>query len=267
MSGTGEVPGSHQRFQVPGTLVDPHHPAAVGTQSRRLRAALGGLTLIPGAAAEAGLSVCLQSVVQPRAQQALLLDRPRAPSVLSCLSDGDLRGPGLRSRSQELPEMDSFSSEDPRDTETSTSASTSDVGFLPSAMGPNTSIEEEAQEEPPPLGLLPDMLHLAEGSFVEQPGWRDLGVGTPDLSRGSPFHNEALPGSQGGPNEGDPEDTEGGPGLSLERPLQEVLDLLRSVDPAPPQLRELEYQILTFRERLKVCALSAGGTPCLLMVP
>ncbi|KAI4538606.1 hypothetical protein MG293_012009 [Ovis ammon polii] len=191
------------------------------------------------------------SVVQPRAQQALPLDRPRAPSVLSCLSDGDLRGPGLRSRSQELPEMDSFSSEDPRDTETSTSASTSDVGFLPSAMGPNTSIEEEAQEDPPPLGLLPDMLHLAEGSFVEQPGWRDLGVGTPDLSRGSPFHNEALPGSQGGPDEGDPEDTEGGPALSLERPLQEVLDLLRSVDPAPPQLRELEYQILTFRERLK----------------
>uniref|UniRef100_A0A4W2CSJ8 RIPOR family member 3 n=1 Tax=Bos indicus x Bos taurus TaxID=30522 RepID=A0A4W2CSJ8_BOBOX len=191
------------------------------------------------------------SVLQPRAQQALLLDRPRAPSVLSCLSDGDLRGPGLRSRSQELPEMDSFSSEDPRDTETSTSASTSDVGFLPSAMGPNTSIEEEAQEEPPPLGLLPDMLHLAEGSFVEQPGWRDLGVGTPDLSRGSPFHNDALPGSQGGPDEGDPKDTASGPGLPLERPLQEVLDLLRSVDPAPPQLRELEYQILAFRDRLK----------------
>uniref|UniRef100_A0A8B9WJH9 RIPOR family member 3 n=2 Tax=Bos mutus grunniens TaxID=30521 RepID=A0A8B9WJH9_BOSMU len=191
------------------------------------------------------------SVLQPRAQQALLLDRPRAPSVLSCLSDGDLRGPGLRSRSQELPEMDSFSSEDPRDTETSTSASTSDVGFLPSAVGPNTSIEEEAQEEPPPLGLLPDMLHLAEGSFVEQPGWRDLGVGTPDLSRGSPFHDDALPGSQGGPDEGDPKDTASGPGLPLERPLQEVLDLLRSVDPAPPQLRELEYQILAFRDRLK----------------
>ncbi|KAM9682488.1 RIPOR family member 3 isoform 1-T1 [Dama dama] len=191
------------------------------------------------------------SVLQPRAQQALLLDRPRAPSVLSCLSDGDLQGPGLRSRSQELPEMDSFSSEDPRDMETSTSASTSDVGVLPSAMGPNTSIEEEAQEDPPPLGLLPDMLHLAEGSFVEQPGWRDLGVGTPDLSRGSPFHNHALPGSQEGPDEGDPEDTAGGPGLPLERPLQEVLDLLRSMDPAPPQLRELEYQVLTFRDRLK----------------
>ena len=32
-------------------------------------------------------------------------------------------------------------------------------------------------------------------------------------------------------------------------------------DPAPPQLRELEYQILAFRDRLKVCGLSAGGTP------
>lgn len=62
MSGIGEVPGSHQRFRVPGTLVDPRHPAAVGTQSRCLGAALGGLTLIPGAAAEAGLSVCLSPV-------------------------------------------------------------------------------------------------------------------------------------------------------------------------------------------------------------
>ena len=191
----------------------------------------------------------------------MLLDRPRAPSVLSCLSDGDLQGPGLRSRSQELPEMDSFSSEDPRDMESSTSASTLDVGVLPSAMGPSTSIEEEAQEDPPPLGLLPDMLHLAEGSFVEQPGWRDLGVGPPDLSRGSPFHNHVLPGSQEGPNEGNPEDTAGGPGLPLERPLQEVLDLLRSMDPAPPQLRELEYQVLTFRDRLKVCVLFAGARP------
>ncbi|CAI9154832.1 unnamed protein product [Rangifer tarandus platyrhynchus] len=191
------------------------------------------------------------SVLQPRAQQALLLNRPRAPSVLSCLSDGDLQSPGLRSRSQELPEMDSSSSEDPRDTEPSMSASTLDVGVLPSAMGPNSSIEEEAQEDPPPLGLLPDMLRLAQGSFVEQPGWRDLGVGTPDLSRGSPFHNHVLPGSQEGPDEGDPEDTAGGPGLPLERSLQEVLDLLRSMDPAPPQLRELEYQVLTFRDRLK----------------
>ena len=157
--------------------------------------------------------------------------------------------------------MDSVSSEDPRDMESSTSASTLDVGVLPSAMGPSTSIEEEAQEDPPPLGLLPDMLHLAEGSFVEQPGWRDLGVGPPDLSRGSPFHNHVLPGSQEGPNEGNPEDTAGGPGLPLERPLQEVLDLLRSMDPAPPQLRELEYQVLTFRDRLKVCVLFAGARP------
>ncbi|XP_059979915.1 RIPOR family member 3 isoform X1 [Lagenorhynchus albirostris] len=191
------------------------------------------------------------SVLQQPAQQALLLDRPRATSILSCLSDGDLRGPGLRSRSQELPEMDSFSSEDPRDTETSTTASASDVGFLPLAIGPNTSIEEGAQEDPPPLGLLPEVFHLAEGSFVEQPGWRNLGVESLDRPRGSPFRNHVIPGGQEGHDETETEDGVDGPGVPLERPLQDVLDLLRSTDPAPPQLRELEYQVLSFRNRLK----------------
>ncbi|XP_074203532.1 RIPOR family member 3 isoform X4 [Camelus bactrianus] len=192
----------------------------------------------------------IKSVLQQPAQQALLLDQPRATSILSCLSDGDLRGPSLRSQSQELPEMDSFSSEDPRDTETSTSASTSDAGFLPLAIGPNTSIEEEAQEEPPPLGLLPEMFHLAGGAFVEQPGWRNFGVESLDLPQGSPFHDHMIPGSQEGHDEGETEDVDG-PRVPLERPLQEVLDLLRSRDPAPPQLRELEYQVLGFRDRLK----------------
>ncbi|EPY88329.1 hypothetical protein CB1_000178007 [Camelus ferus] len=159
------------------------------------------------------------SVLQQPAQQALLLDQPRATSILSCLSDGDLRGPSLRSQSQELPEMDSFSSEDPRDTETST-------------------------------GLLPEMFHLAGGAFVEQPGWRNFGVESLDLPQGSPFHDHMIPGSQEGHDEGETEDVDG-PRVPLERPLQEVLDLLRSRDPAPPQLRELEYQVLGFRDRLK----------------
>uniref|UniRef100_A0A8P0SG91 RIPOR family member 3 n=1 Tax=Canis lupus familiaris TaxID=9615 RepID=A0A8P0SG91_CANLF len=191
------------------------------------------------------------SVLQQPAPQALLLGGPRATSILSYLSDRDLRGPGLRSQSQELPEMDSFSSEDPRDAETSTSASTSDVGFLPLAIGPNTSIEEEAQEDPRPLGLLPEMAHQAGGPFVEQPGWRNLGIEGPSLPRGSPFHNHTDPGSQTDHDEGETEDGVDGPGVALERPLQEVLDLLRSVDPTQPQLRELEFQVLGFRDRLK----------------
>ena len=158
--------------------------------------------------------------------------------------------------------MDSFSSEDPRDTETSTTASTSDVGFLPLAVGPNTSVEEGAQEDPPPLGLLPEVFHLAEGSFVEQPGWRNLGVESLDLPRGSPFHNHVIPGGQEGHHEAETEDGVDGPGVPLERPLQDVLDLLRSTDSAPPQLRELEYQVLSFRDRLKVCLLFAGRKPC-----
>ncbi|XP_037356235.1 RIPOR family member 3 [Talpa occidentalis] len=191
------------------------------------------------------------SVLQPPAQQNLLLGGPKATSILSYLSSSDLQGPGLRSQSQELPEMDSFSSEDPRDTETSTSASTSDVGFLPLAIGPNTSIEEEAPEDPPPLGLLPEMTHLAGNSFVEQPGWRNLEVESPSLPRGSPFHSHPLSGSQKGNDEEEPEDGVQGLGVTLERPLQEVLDLLRSSDLARSQLRELECQVLGFQNRLK----------------
>ncbi|XP_044118775.1 RIPOR family member 3 isoform X3 [Neovison vison] len=191
------------------------------------------------------------SALQQPAQQALLLGGPRATPILSYLSDNDLRGPGLRSQSQELPEMDSFSSEDPRDTETSTSASTSDAGFLPLAIGPNPSIEEEAQEDPQPLGLLPETAHLAGAAFVEQPGWRNLGIEDPDLPGGSPVHNHIAPGSQKDHDEGEPEDRVDGPEVTLERPLQEVLDLLSSVDPQP-QLRELEYQLLSFRDRLKL---------------
>ncbi|XP_008564138.1 PREDICTED: protein FAM65C [Galeopterus variegatus] len=193
------------------------------------------------------------SVLQQPAQEALLLGGPRATSILSYLSNSDLRGSSLWSRSQELPEMDSFSSEDPRDTETSTSASTSDVGFLPLALGLNASIEEEAQEDPPSPGLLPDMAHLVEGSFVEQPDCRNLGVESPNLPQGLPFHNCTIPNSEKGRDEGETRDRADGPGLALERPLQEVLELLRSMDPAQPQLRELEYQVLSLRDRLKPC--------------
>nr|XP_017507401.2 RIPOR family member 3 isoform X2 [Manis javanica] len=187
------------------------------------------------------------SVLQQPAQQALMMGGPKATSILSYLSGSDLQGPGLWRQSQELPEMDSFSSEDPRDTETSTSASTSDVGFLPLAVGLNASIEEEAQEEPPALGLLPEMAHLAGGPFVEQPGWRHLGVESPKPAQGSLFHNHTILGH----DEGETGHRVDEPGVTLERPLQEVLDLLRSVDPSQPQLRELEYQVLSFRERLE----------------
>lgn len=183
----------------------------------------------------------------------------QAPSILSYLAVSPLQSPGLQSRSQELPDMDSVSSE------TSTSASISDVGFLPLAVGPNTSIEEETQEEPPPLGLLPDLTYLPGGSFVEQPGWRDLETESPSLSqgsRGSPLHSPpVLRGQQS------PEEVETGagmcrPGAAPERSLQEVLALLRSSTPTQPCLRELEHQVLGFRDRLKVCPPLVGQQPC-----
>ncbi|XP_037667443.1 RIPOR family member 3 isoform X2 [Choloepus didactylus] len=182
------------------------------------------------------------SVLQQPPQQALLLGGPRATSLLPYLSDSNLRGPGLRSQSQELPEMDSVSSEDPRDTETSRSASTSDVGFLSLAIGPNASIEEEACEDPPSLGLLP---------LVERSGWRDLERESPSLPRHSPLQNGTILGSREGHDGGETEDGADRPGMAVEQLLQEVLELLRSMGPAQSGLRELEYQVLGFRDRLQ----------------
>ncbi|XP_008833382.1 RIPOR family member 3 [Nannospalax galili] len=184
------------------------------------------------------------SVLQQPVQHTLLLGRPRATSILSYLTNSELQGPSLRSRSQELLEMDSFSSEDPRDTETSTSASTSDVGFLPMPAGPTACIEEETQEGPLPLGLLPGLAHPAGGTLVEQPGWRDLGGESPAPLLVTPVHSCVVPTSRKGQEEGDVGD-------GVEGPLQEVLELLRSASPMQPQLRELEYQVLSLRDRLK----------------
>ncbi|KAM6147717.1 RIPOR family member 3 [Erethizon dorsatum] len=191
------------------------------------------------------------SVLQQPAQQPLLLSGPRATSILSYLSDNDLQGPSLRSRSQELLEMDSFSSEDPRDTETSTSVSTLDVGFLPLAIGPVASTEEEVQEDRPPLGLLPAIAPLAHSSFVEHPGWRNLDMESPSLPWRSPFHSCTVLSRQRGQGEGETRDGADVSAAAPDQPLQEVLELLRSTGPMQPQLRELEYQVLGFRDRLK----------------
>nr|XP_040131970.1 RIPOR family member 3 isoform X2 [Ictidomys tridecemlineatus] len=185
------------------------------------------------------------SVLQQPAQPALLLGRPRAPSILSYLSESDLQGPSLRSRSQELPEMDSFSSEEPRD------ASTPDVGPLPWAVDPAAATEEEAPKGPPPLGLLPEVAHLAGASPVEQPGCRNLGAESPNPPQGPLSHSCTLPSSREDQDEGEAGAAVDGPAMAPERPLQEVLELLRSTGPAQPQLRELEYQVLGFRDRLK----------------
>lgn len=211
MSGIGEVPGSPA---LPGArhLVDPR-VIPLWVHRADVWAALGGLTLIPGAAAEAVcLSARFQSVVQSSGHRPFLpLDRPRAsPSSAACLTatfGAPACGAAVRTARDGL-----LASRTPRHGDQH--APTSDVGFCP-AMGPNTSIEEEAQEDPHPWASCRTCCTWRRARFVEQPGWRDLGW-NPGPAHGLPFHNEALPGSQGGPEtQGDPEDTEGGPALSL----------------------------------------------------
>ncbi|KAM4842721.1 RIPOR family member 3 [Thomomys bottae] len=194
------------------------------------------------------------------AQQALL-GTPRATSIFSYLSSGDLQGPGPRSRSQEPLELDSFSSEDPQDLAGSAAAaaaaaSTLDAGFPPSGIRPATSVQA-AGAQPPPRGLLPELPCRPGGPSLGQSGWRDLGVDSRTQPRGLLLHNPCSPPGQKGREDGQDGERDDGPLGAPLRPLKEVLELLRSTGPTQPQLQELEYQVLGFRDRLKPWGASA----------
>ncbi|XP_051832547.1 RIPOR family member 3 isoform X3 [Antechinus flavipes] len=177
-------------------------------------------------------------------------DSPPPRSLLSYLSESDL-GVRLQGKSTEQPEMterDSFSSDDPRETETGTSASTSDGGFP--LFVPDVSVEGEQQEASTPCsgGL----------SLKASPGagdWHPGPPGQPELlgpRRGSLLQEGLVLDSQLGKlGTAKPEEPTEGPSQSVEKALQEVLDLLKLMNPRQSQLRELEYQVLCFRDRLK----------------
>ncbi|XP_072489664.1 RIPOR family member 3 isoform X2 [Notamacropus eugenii] len=189
---------------------------------------------------------------------------PPPPSLLSYLSESDL-GMHLRGKSTEQPEMteaDSFSSDDPRETETGTSASTSDAGFPLCAPCPDVSIEEEPRAPPAPgsEGVSPKTSQRAEDWHAVGPSQRDFGAQDhvellpPSLLRGSLLQEAVRCDSRqslGEQGEGKREEPTDGASPAVEKPLREVLDLLKLMNPRQTQLRELEYQVLCFRDRLK----------------
>ncbi|XP_044519764.1 RIPOR family member 3 [Gracilinanus agilis] len=167
-------------------------------------------------------------------------------SLWSYLSESDLGMP-LEEKSPERPETteaDSFSSDDPRETETGTSASTSEAGFPHFGLGPGVTLEEEQQASSAPcldeasIPLMPGAWHQEQGSPL------DFGAGDPKKLPGPPLPEERA-------GKGKPEDGTDGHSQSAEKPLQEVLDLLKAMEPGQTQLQELEDQVLCFRDRLK----------------
>ncbi|XP_048205370.1 RIPOR family member 3 [Perognathus longimembris pacificus] len=167
--------------------------------------------------------------------QPALPSTPRATSVLARLTNGALQSPG-----PEPLGTDAFGSED-RGEEAHPSASAPDGGFLPSGVSPAPS-GEEAGAAPLSLGLLPERARPPGTPVPEPPGRRGLGVDGRTLPGGPPFHNQ---------EEEDGERELAGPAGGPARPLKEVLELLRAAGPARPPLRELEYQVLGFRDRLQ----------------
>ncbi|XP_036607494.1 RIPOR family member 3 [Trichosurus vulpecula] len=189
---------------------------------------------------------------------------PPTHSLLSYTSDSDL-GVHLRGKSAEQPDMtevDSFSSDDPRETETGTSASTSDAGFPLFVPCPDASREEEQREPSAPSsdGASPKTSQRAGDWHAVGPSPLNFGASDqtkllrPSLQQGSLLQEGVVFDSQqnlGELGKVKPEEPTDGTSQSVEKLLQEVLDLLKLVNLRQTQLRELEYQVLCFRDRLK----------------
>lgn len=128
-----------------------------------------------------------------------------------------------------------------------------DVGFLFLVIGFYVFIEEEVWEDFLFLGFLLEMVYFLGGLFVEQFGWRNLGVESFSLLQGFLFYNGIVLSSQKGYEEGVIGDREEGVGVVFEGFLQEVLELLRFMDFIQFQFWELEYQVLVVWDWLKFC--------------
>ncbi|XP_074046204.1 RIPOR family member 3 [Macrotis lagotis] len=201
---------------------------------------------------------------QPQQGQEGQKNRPPTHSLLNYLSDSDL-SMHLQGKSTEQPEMtevDSFSSDDPRETEMGTSASTSDAGLPLLVPCPDVSVGEEQQVPSAPCseGVLPKTSPGAGDWHVVGPSQLTFGTNDPmellssSLLQNSLHQEGVMFDSQqnlGKLGKAKPEDTRDGTIQSVEKPLQEVLDLLKLMNPRQTQLRELEYQVLCLRDRLK----------------
>ncbi|XP_028926867.1 RIPOR family member 3 isoform X1 [Ornithorhynchus anatinus] len=181
------------------------------------------------------------------------------PALLRYLSDGDLDEPlrGCRLKQPEGNEVDSFSSDDPREAESAASAS--DLGLPAPTPWPHSSIEEEERwgdHLRPPSPRLPPLALETPRRAGARPMTLDLGDG----GQGDPA-DQKPPRTSGlretifeGRKQAEKVGREGqaeGSCPSIEKYLQEVLDLLKMLQPGLTQLQELEYQVLCFRDRLK----------------
>lgn len=205
----------------------------------------------------AHLWICLlQSVLQQRQNQGDVTDEARPPSILSYLAacDFDVHGRSKPHNPAETSEADSFSSEDQKGTESRNTTPALDHRTLPLVIIQETCAEE--RRHPLPNRTTLDILKKTPcvdgfpnnpSSFLNRhKGSRDSFNQTRNrcLTEQEDISQKSLNAANDLKLDGHTK--------SIDKTLQEVLNLLKLHDVGQAQLEKLEYQVSSLRDKLKV---------------
>lgn len=217
-----------------------------------------------------------QSVLQQGKKQADIRDEARDPCILSYLADCDF-DMSLRSTSHSLTETtegSSFSSEDPKGTESRNVTPPSNQRALPMPLTilQDACVAGEQQDlllcQTPSrrtLDILQETTHADPTLATLTRPLDQEKVRSKSTVRDRSHHlvqqRKVLSAGRRG-SRGNSDVRGGRRTKSIEKTLQEVLLLLKSQHPSPIQLEELEYQLFCIRGKLKVknCQVLALGT-------
>ncbi|XP_074013482.1 RIPOR family member 3 [Numenius arquata] len=198
------------------------------------------------------------SVLQQRQNQGDVTDEAQPPSILSYLAacDFDVHGRSKPHTPAETSEVDSFSSEDQKGTESRNTTPGLDHRTLPLVIIQETCAEE--QQHPLPNRTTLDILKktpCADGLPNNPPSFLNRHKGSRDLF--SQTRNRCLTEqediSQKSLNAANDLKLDGHT-KSIDKTVQEVLNLLKSHDVGQAQLEKLEYQVSSLRDKLKLKA-------------
>ncbi|XP_009891657.1 PREDICTED: protein FAM65C [Charadrius vociferus] len=196
------------------------------------------------------------SVLQQRQNQGDVTDEARPPSILSYLAacDFDVHGRSKPHNPAETSEADSFSSEDQKGTESRSTTPALDHRTLPLVIIQKACAEE--QQHPLPNRTTLDILKKTPcvdgfpnnpSSFLNRhKGGRDSFNQTRNrcLTEQEDISQKSLNATNDLKLDGHTK--------SIDKTLQEVLNLLKLHDVGQAQLEKLEYQISSLRDKLKL---------------
>lgn len=198
----------------------------------------------------------LQSVLQQRQNQGDVNDEAQPPSILSYLAacDFDVHGRSKPYNPAETSEADSFSSEDQKGTESRNTTPALDHRTLPLVIIQETCAEE--RQHPLPNHTTLDILKKTPcvDGFPNNPSsFLNRHKGSRDSFNQTRNHHltEQEDVSQQSLNAANDLKLDGHT-KSIDKTLQEVLNLLKLHDVGQAQLEKLEYQVSSLRDKLKV---------------